>query len=276
MRRATWLTDIHLIFLWDKEQQAFDPEYDQFVHQVLETAPDAIFLSGDIAEAPELIPFLERLERDFRGCPLYFVLGNHDSYRSSIRTVRKAVQQFCQQRPRLHYLTVDAEPITLTKSVGLIGHDGWCDGRFGELEWSRAKFADYTYIEELRDAGEDGRRKILNALGDEAAEHVRTLLSQAVRQFKEVFLLTHYPPWLQVALYKGRPSDYEIAPHAACRAVGEAIVSVMQEAPNCQLTVLCGHMHWPATYRPLPNVLAITGKAECGEPAVQKVFELGD
>ena len=273
VRRVTWLTDIHLVFLWDRDRAAFDPEYDQFVDRVLRTEPDAVVLTGDIAEAPELVPFLERIENDFRGCPLYFVLGNHDSYKSSIRAVRSQVKQLCHGSRPLHYLTADSEPIALTRSVGLIGHDGWADGRFGELEWSQARISDYRYVEELVRAGENGRREILNALGDEAAEHVKRLLTQAVSLYSKVVLLTHVPPWLELAHHKGQVCDYHYAPHYASRVMGETILDVMQTVPECQLTVLCGHTHWPAEYHPLPNVTAFAGRAEYGDPQVQQVFE---
>lgn len=274
IRRVVWLTDIHLIFLWDKERGEFDSEYQVFVEEVLQAKPDAVVLTGDIAEAPRLIGFLQRLEEDFRGLPLYFILGNHDFYYGSIRKMREEVRLFCSDRPRLHYLTADEEPIALTKSAGLVGHDGWADGRFGELEWSQAKISDYTYVDELREAGEEGRRRILNSLADEAAVHLKRLLTQAVRRFSEVLLLTHVPPWLELALYHGKLCDYDYAPHFASRAVGEAILDVMRQAPDCQLTVLCGHTHCAAEYRPLPNVLGLAGEAEYGAPAVQRVVEL--
>ncbi len=276
LRRVAWLTDIHLVFLWDRERESFDPEYDQFIEKVLQTEPDAIVLTGDIAEAPELVPFLEKLEADLRGIPIYFVLGNHDSYKSSIRVVRGQAERLCDHPRPLHYLTADREPIALTSSVGLIGHDGWADGRFGELEWSHARISDYQYVEELVQAGEKGRREILNALGDEAAEHLKQLLSQAVRQFPKVLLLTHVPPWLELAQYQGQVCDYHYAPHFASRVIGEAILGVMRTAPTCQLTVLCGHTHWPAEFHPLPNVTAFAGRAEYGSPEVQQVFEFAE
>ena len=77
-----------------------------------------------------------------------------------------------------------------------------------------------------------GRRSLLNALGDEAAAHVRQLLLQAVGYFAEVVLLTHVPPWLEAACHAGKVCDYEYAPHFASRAIGEAIVAVMKERPN--------------------------------------------
>ena len=260
-------------FLWDGKIGAFEPEHGHLIEEVLATDPDALLVGGDIAEAPELIWHLEQLEAALPGKLVYFVLGNHDFYRGSIQRVRAEVTAFCRGRKNLVYLTAAKQPLALTDRVAIVGHDGWADGRFGELEWSRAKINDFEYIDELRAAGETGRRSLLNALGDEAAAHVRQLLLQAVGYFAEVVLLTHVPPWLEAACHAGKVCDYEYAPHFASRAIGEAIVAVMKEAPECRLTVLCGHTHSKAEHRPLPNVLCLAGQAEYGEPRVQRVFE---
>jgi hypothetical protein len=203
-------------------------------------------------------------------------LGNHDFYRGSIQNVRAEVTAFCRGKQNLLYLSAIDQPLPLTQRVAIVGHDGWADGRFGELEWSRAKISDYTYIDELREAGEEGRRTILNALADEAAAHLRRLLSQAVAHFPEIVLLTHVPPWLEAACHRGKVCDYEYAPHFASKSIGETIVAVMQHAPQCRLTVLCGHTHSPAEHRPLPNVLCLAGNAEYGSPHVQRVFDFED
>jgi predicted phosphohydrolase len=266
---------LHLVFLWDRQRGAFDAQYQEFVDEVRAAAPDVVLVSGDIAEAPELTWYLDRLEADLPGRQICFVLGNHDAYRGSIRAVRREVAAFCAGRPRLVYLTAMDAPLALTDRVAVVGHDGWADGRFGELEWSRAKINDFVYIEELREAGEEGRRAALNRLGDEAAVHLRMVLSQAVATFPRIVLVTHVPPWLEAARYAGRVCDYEYAPHFASKAAGEAIVEVMRDAPQCELTVLCGHTHSAAEHRPLPNVVCLAGQAEYGQPRVQRVFELG-
>jgi Icc-related predicted phosphoesterase len=271
--RAAWVTDIHLNFVWDQERGQYDSEYDEFVEAILASKAQAVLIGGDIAEGPELLWHLDQLAERLVGQQLFFVLGNHDFYRSSIFTIRRDVRHHCQGRRTLTYLTAAKEPLTLAPGVGLIGHDGWADGRFGELEWSRAKISDYAFIEELITAGEDGRRAILNALGDEAAAHLRTQLLLAVDRFPEIVLLTHVPPWLEASRYRGQLADYEYAPHFASKAIGEAIEEVMRDSQQCQLTVICGHTHERATHQPLKNVRCLVGKAEYGTPAVEQVFE---
>jgi Icc-related predicted phosphoesterase len=271
--RVAWATDIHLVFVWDKERGCFETEYDEFIDAILKSDAEAVLVSGDIAEGPELLWYLDQLAERLLGRKVFFVLGNHDFYRGSISAIRSAVLKHCGGRQDMVYLTGATEPITLAPGVGLVGHDGWADGRFGELEWSRAKINDYEYIDELIAAGVDGRRQILNALGDAAAAHLTRLLSLAVEQFPEVVLVTHVPPWLEASRYRGKPSDYEYAPHFASKVIGEAIEAVMRTVPECQLTVLCGHTHECAEHRPLSNVLCLVGQTEYGAPAVQKVFE---
>jgi hypothetical protein len=49
----------------------------------------------------------------------------------------------------------------------------------------------------------------------------------------------------------------------------------MAERPDHQLTVLCGHTNGVGETQVLPNLLAITGGAEYGQPTVQRVFDVG-
>jgi 3',5'-cyclic-AMP phosphodiesterase len=38
----------------------------------------------------------------------------------------------------------------LTPNTALVGHDGWGDGRLGDLNWSGVILNDFLLIEELR------------------------------------------------------------------------------------------------------------------------------
>ena len=81
--RATWVTDIHLNFLRPLALQAF-------YERVAAERPDVVLVSGDIGEAGSCVGFVEGIAAATRA-PVYFVLGNHDYYRSSIRAVRDGV-----------------------------------------------------------------------------------------------------------------------------------------------------------------------------------------
>lgn len=293
MARVAWLTDIHLNFL-------SPPGVEEFLQRVDQLQPDAVLLGGDIAEAPDFAGYLRRMARAWP-CPIYFVLGNHDFYRGSIREVRRAAAEVetpdAQQQVGLHtpgcsssksdeqseattaaltYLTACQQPIVLTPHVGLIGHDGWSDGRAGNYAQSEVMLNDYFLIEELATARYKPRRlEVLQRLGDEAADHARRILPAALARFEEVVFLAHVPPFIEACWHEGKTSDANWSPHFTCVALGEALREVMLRHPQRRLTVLCGHTHSPGVAHILDNLTVHTGGAEYGQPVVQRVWEFG-
>jgi 3',5'-cyclic AMP phosphodiesterase CpdA len=263
--RLAWLTDLHLNFLPYAQ-------VDEFLGRVEAIEPDAILITGDISEAGDLGGMLRHIdERIVR--PVFFVLGNHDFYHGSIRDVRALATRMCDSAAgQLRYLTAMAEPVELTPTVALVGHDGWADARLGDYERSLVMMNDYRLIAELAAHGKRDRWPILQALGDEAAQHVRTVLPRALARYPHVLLATHVPPLREACWHEGRPSDDEWAPHFTCKAMGDAILEIMHDHPQRKLTVFCGHTHSPGECRPLPNVEIFTGGAQYGLPAVQRVL----
>jgi predicted phosphohydrolase len=264
--RLAWLTDLHLNFLTYAQA-------DEFLARVEALEPDAVLITGDISEARDLGRMLahiaERLER-----PVYFVLGNHDFYHGSIREVRALATRLCDSAAsRLCYLTALDEPVALTPTVALIGHDGWADARLGDYERSLVMMNDYRLIAELAAHGKRDRWPILQALGDEAAGHIRTVMPRALERFPHVLLATHVPPLREACWHEGRLSDDEWAPHFTCKSMGDAILEIMRDFPERRLTVFCGHTHSPGECRPLLNVEILTGGAKYGLPAVQRILE---
>jgi predicted MPP superfamily phosphohydrolase len=265
VKRIVWLTDLHLNFL------QYD-EVERFISRVAAAQPDAVLLSGDIAESSDLFMYLRQMGRVLQ-VPIYFVLGNHDFYFSSIEKVRSEIRELCREMPELVWLG-DSNPIELAPNTGLVGHDGWADARAGDYLRSMVMMYDYQLIEELAHLNKEARWLRLKQLGDEAAAHVRRVLPPALERFQHVFVLTHVPPWREACWYQGQISNDEWLPHFTCLAMGEAIASIAREYPDRQLTVLCGHTHSSGTAHPLPNITALTGGAEYGAPEIQKVFEL--
>lgn len=265
-QRLLWVTDPHLNFVTDAE-------IDAFAHEVVEARPSAVLLGGDVGEADSVVPLLERLAHAWT-MPIYFVLGNHDFYRGSIRDVRRQVGQLASRLPQLIYLTQANSVQALSPRVGLVGHDGWADARSGDYVRSLVMMNDYLLIDELKEHSKESRWQRLMELGDEAAEFVEAWLPRALQEYEEVYLLTHVPPFREACWYDGRLSDDEWAPHFTCMAVGHAIDDVMRRHPQQQLTVLCGHTHGAGLAQPLPNVRVETGAAEYGRPAITKIWEI--
>lgn len=265
LNRLAWGTDLHF-------DHAGAHARERFLAEVEESGAEALLLSGDLGEADTVAGFLEELEARLAR-PIYFVLGNHDFYGSSIERVRADVAGTARRARELHWLTAEG-PIELSPTVGLVGHDGWSDARNGDWEDSRVKLTDYRLIQDLAGLDRDRLRAKLQALGDEAAAHLGRVLPEAARRFAEVILVTHVPPFPLACLYEGRPADSVWLPHFTCGAVGEVLTRVMAEHPACRLTVLCGHTHCPARFHAAANIDVVTGGAEYGSPRLASLLEL--
>lgn len=264
--RLAWLTDLHLNFV------PID-RIEWFFVQMERHRPDAYVITGDFSEAPDVIEKLELLERSWHK-PIYFVLGNHDFYRGSIREVRQKATELCKRLPRLHYLSAMNEPIRLTENVALVGHDGWADARIGDYEHSMVMMNDYKLIKELAGYTKIQRWDLLKELGREAADHLRLVMHKAVEQCSHLIVATHVPPLRDACWHEGTLSDDEWSPHFTCLSVGEALLEVASQYPNHQITVLCGHTHSPGECRVMPNLRILTGGARYGAPDICQLLNL--
>lgn len=282
VKRLAWLTDIHLDHCTPDRRR-------QFVLEVRANAPDAVLLGGDIGQATTLRYELCNLAEDL-GRPIYFVLGNHDYYKGSIRGVRRVAQELTSDFPMLRWLPATGA-VRLTGETALVGHGGWGDARAGDFDASDVILNDYLLIEELRDAWIEGYRSRaiapdvrtilsaglkarLGALGDEAAVHLQCVLPEALAVARHVYVLMHVPPFLEACWHQGRPSDTNWSPHFVCQAAGKVLREIMRRHPDKHMTVLCGHTHSPGEVQILDNLLVLTGGAEYGDPRVQRVFEV--
>jgi 3',5'-cyclic AMP phosphodiesterase CpdA len=263
--RLAWLTDIHLNFLL--QMKAVD-----FLREVRAIEPDAVMIGGDIGEAQSIEHYLELLD-DVLQLPIYFVLGNHDFYHGSIAGVRAAVESVCQARPRLRYLSSLPHPIELTPKVGLVGHDGWADGRLGDYERSVVQMCDWGLIDEFLGKNKQQRWGVVQSLGDEAAAHLRRTLQMTLDQYETAVVLTHIPPVHEACWHEGRLSDDHWAPHFTCKAVGDVLLDLAKMHPHRQIEVYCGHTHGHGKCRPLRNLRIYTGGAEYGQPHLQQLLE---
>lgn len=265
MARAAWLSDLHLNFVSDEQAAAF-------WHDLAQQQPDWVLIGGDLGEADNVVGYLLQAAAAVDR-PVAFVLGNHDYYRGSIRGVREAVAEACRQQPLLTYLST-AAPISLTQRVALVGHDGWGDARASDYEASNVVLNDYFLIAELAGLSHEQRRQRLATLGDEAAEHARRVLPQALATHAEALFLTHVPPFRQACWHQGQLSDDNWAPHFCCLALGEALLEIMQQFPDRHLRVLCGHTHGRGEAQILPNLTVWTAGSVYGQPSLERMLEL--
>lgn len=265
MKRIAWLTDIHLNFVGTSQ-------IDQLLRQVNDAYPDVVIISGDIGEARSLEDYLLRIAHALRR-PIYFVLGNHDFYYGSLAEGRALAARLSGESPWLRWLPLK-KVVELSHDTALIGHDTWSDGRLGDYARSTVELNDFWLIGELTGLDRGKRLDKLHALGDEAADYFRRVLPEALELYPHVFVVTHVPPFQEACWHNGHLSDDDYLPHFTCKAVGDVLRSLMQQYPQRQMTVLCGHTHGAGQAVILPNLRVFTGGAEYGLPTVQQIFEV--
>src|SRR5689334_2837009 len=73
--------------------------------------------------------------------------------------------------------------VELTPETGLVGHDGWADGRLGDYAGPDVFLNDSLLIEDLAGLDREARLGRLHALGDEAAAYFRAVLPEALARF---------------------------------------------------------------------------------------------
>src|SRR5262245_52896909 len=105
LHRAAWLTDIHLNFV--SSERAAHP-----ADGLRRPGVDSVLVGGDIGEAPDFAGYLEELASRIAR-PVYFVLGNHDYYRSSIVAVREEARRLSRQQRGITWLP-DADVVPLS------------------------------------------------------------------------------------------------------------------------------------------------------------------
>lgn len=265
--KLAWLTDIHLNFLEEKMRQ-------RFYQAILKTDPDALLISGDIAEAPSTKNILNEMRHRIQK-PIYFVLGNHDYYRGQVTVVREEMTALTHDENLLYWLPA-AGMQRLTDHTILVGQDGWADGRLGDYQNSRVILNDSRMIAELFQQSILGKFQLLSKmqqLADFDAFNLQKDLEQAIqKQPKTVIVLTHVPPFKEVCLYRGKVSNDDFLPFYSSKVVGDVLMQVASNHPSITFLVLCGHTHGQAEYHPLTNLTVKVGKAEYYTPSIQEIF----
>jgi Icc protein len=261
--RVAWITDPHLDFCHDVPG---------FLATVRQRRPDVVLLGGDIAESPRLEETLRAIEDALR-VPIFFVLGNHDYYRSSTEDVRRRVRALTHESAHLSWLpAVDVVP--LSACTGLVGHDGWCDGRHGNYAVSGVRLNDHWLIADLAGKDHAGRLAAMQCLADDGAAHFARVLPLALAAHQRVIVLTHVPPFREAAWHEGKISDRYYLPHFSSKASGDVILREAMARPDREIIVLCGHTHGAGVCRPLPNLHVLTGAALYGDPRVTLEFDV--
>ena len=264
-----WATDTHLDFLSTQERA-----YIQWINSIKESSAQALLLTGDIANAHTLTPWLKQIASELP-LPIYFVLGNHDYYGGKISSVRQQLSTL--NTPPLIWLGSGAL-VHLSAETALIGHGGWGDARIGDFLSTPVRINDHRQIEELTGHERPTLQEKLHTLGTDAAEVLQRALNQTLtpHRYSTVIIATHVPPFRESTWYQGRYGDIDWMPDFCCAATGEVIRAHALAHPQQKINVYCGHTHGEGRFRALSNLDVFTGKAEYGHPAIQDFIKVSD
>ena len=276
MTRYTWATDVHLDFIDD------DARLIAFAESLIRDNPDGIIFSGDISVSNRLTYHLSVIERVVQR-PIYFVLGNHDYYGDSIEKIRENMKELSNMSQYLRYLPLT--PYTmLSSNTAVVGHDGWYDALNGDWQKSTFTMNDWGLIREFAQAASvvpyariDGAQKativaLARKLAHAGVMHVHDSIKAAARHFKNIVVVTHYPPFAESHVYNGRIGDAHAQPWFTSRMMGEMLLDASKAFPKCHFTVFAGHTHGQYDGKMASNLDVHVGGAEYGRPGPQQLI----
>jgi len=234
--KIAFCSDWHLNFA-DKSRK------NKLANLIINSNCDLVLVAGDIAESDslenELAYIIKRYEK-----PTYFVLGNHDYYRESFYFTKQKALNLSSRYEHLHYLPANGV-VELNKDTCLIGYDSMYDCLNGKFFGGKYDFeiADFCHIGELKFLNRKDIYKYMVDMGALLADQIRKELPPILDKYKNVYLLTHVPPFKVAALYNDCPTEPEALPLFTNKQLGDALLEVMSEYPNNKLNVLAGHTH---------------------------------
>lgn len=264
-KKIVWMCDLHL----DAAEQHV---VQQLLYDLSALKPDLILIGGDTSNGytalRNLLSISQAIDKD-----LYFVLGNHEFYHGSISNTRELAQKLTHSYKQIHYLTKE-HIVELTPNIALVGHDGWSDARAGNFMNSIIALHDYTLIDDLKNLTKDKLRLKLHQLGNQAARDIEKKLTEALKKYSHVIILTHTPPFQDACLYDKEISDDNWAPHFVCKAMGDILLKIMKAHPSKQAIVFCGHSHQLADISILPNLRVMVAESTLGAPQIQGLINV--
>lgn len=266
-KTGIWYSDIHL-------DHCEDLVVSDFYKQLSFLQSDFILITGDIStsKSTQLYITLKKLAEAAGERDVYFVLGNHDFWHSSIPAVKSFIERTCQSIPNLSYLSCE-EPILLSDDFFLIGQDGSHDLRTGELINFNMK--DYKKIQDLRMPTDESRKRMISKIATRENEAIDQKLNHAKELgAKEILLATHVPPYRETAIYNGRLSDERMLPFYVNTGLGELLDRFATLNPEIQIGVVCGHTHGRYSYQKHPNLTVRVAMAEYGNPRPEMFLNL--
>lgn len=263
MTRLTWCSDVHLEFLSDESIVRFSESLASY-------PSDGIVLTGDISNASKLVYHLSVLER-IVSRRVFFVLGNHDYWGSSVENVRKKMHELHNVSQYMKYLS-ELSYVPVSPVTAVIGHDGWYDAIHGNWQTSNFGLNDWNNVHDFISVGGSANRAsivgVSRKLSLEAATSVMNSIKAAVRYHKNIVILTHVPP------VPSKLGDADGVPWFTSKLMGDCLIAASRAYPDVKFTVLCGHQHAVEKHTLANNMIVHVAGATYGSPAIAEFIDV--
>lgn len=246
-----------------------------FYQKIVATEGDAVLITGDIGEALSTSFLLQEIATVVQK-PIYFVLGNHDYYHSSVNNMRQKMMILTEDNPLLFWLPASG-PQKLRNDLILIGQDSFADGRYGDYAHSPVVLNDSRMISDLFQSSLLGKYQLLETmqkLADQDASALENSIKQAIDRYhpKQMIVLVHVPPFIEACMHEAEITDGDHLPFFASKATGDILLKAAQNYQEIEFLVLCGHTHSKGFFQPYPNLVVKVGSADYGKPEIQEII----
>lgn len=262
--KILWITDTHMNNMFPWQRYAF-------IHQLEREEPKAIFLTGDISNGLFLTYDLKLLAKI--GVPIYFVMGNHDRHWSSFEKITAKVRQLCQNFHNLIWME-NQEVIELDEEIAVVGAEDWYSGDLGDTKWLKYTL-DWLLIKEFRKMSNlEERIEAFRKLADQGVANIERKLDKALGLgYKTIYVLLHFPPWLEATRDEGTILGKFWLPYNTNIRMGKMIERVMEGNKKRRICVLTGHTHTPLYMRVSRSIDCQVGAGRyMGIPHSQKIY----
>ena len=265
MKKILWLSDIHLNFL-------DYPARNKFYNFLKEQNSDHIIITGDIGDAKTFHIYLNELFLTLQttNTIVNFVLGNHDFYNGNRKNSFLLANKELKNFNFLH-----GKIIELSDTITLLGTSGIGDGGYGNFVSGFDYMNDYIKIQNYANKPAYIVQQIINAFLEQETIDLQLNLNEALHKYKTIYFATHVIsfPEGHISRHKEEFNEGWVS-HYTCKKIGDFLKSTMNQYPDKNIIILCGHSHNSWKGKITDNIYMKVAEADYYYPMIQEIIEI--